>query len=158
MQGALERTEENQYHLYNVDGAGDEINELARVQIAPYMPKESYTAQMMLHQDAVSNCASHVLLLLILRRVSLVLTCCRVCVQVRAEKQREWEQKFTQHLQKREQTHADVSWLQSMPQHCVQESRAKTLLIGGGLLAAVLQLVAVYVILSLVLRIPIKGD
>ncbi len=33
MQGALERTQENQYHLYNVDGAGDEITELARVQL-----------------------------------------------------------------------------------------------------------------------------
>lgn len=44
MQGALERTEENQYHLYNVDGAGDEINELARVQIIPYMPKKLITA------------------------------------------------------------------------------------------------------------------
>ncbi|CAL8467683.1 g7221 [Coccomyxa elongata] len=107
MQGALERTQENQYHLYNVDGAGDEITELARV---------------------------------------------------RAEKQKEWEQKFTEHLQRREQSHADVSWLQSMPQHCVQESRSKTLLIGSGLLAAALQLVAVYVILSLLLRIPIKGD
>lgn len=32
MQGALERTQENQYHLYNVDGAGDDITELARVQ------------------------------------------------------------------------------------------------------------------------------
>ncbi|KAK9909935.1 hypothetical protein WJX75_009692 [Coccomyxa subellipsoidea] len=31
MQGALERTQENQYHLYNVDGAGDDITELARV-------------------------------------------------------------------------------------------------------------------------------
>ncbi len=31
MQGALERTEQNQYHLFNVDGAGDDITELARV-------------------------------------------------------------------------------------------------------------------------------
>lgn len=82
----------------------------------------------------------------------------KLCIQVRAEKQKEWEQKFTEHLHRREQSHADVSWLQSMPQHCVQESRSKTLLIGSGLLAAALQLVAVYVMLSLLLRIPIKGD
>lgn len=79
-------------------------------------------------------------------------------LKVRAEKQREWEQKFTQHLERREQSHADVSWLQSMPQHCVQENRSKSLLIGSGLVAACLQLAAVYVILSLLLRIPIKGD
>lgn len=41
------------------------------------------------------------------------------------ERQKEWEQRFTEQLQKREQAHADSSWLQSMPQHCVQESRAK---------------------------------
>jgi hypothetical protein len=77
---------------------------------------------------------------------------------VRLEKQKEWEQRFTEHLQKREQSHQDTSWLQSMPQHCLQENRAKTLLVGGGLVAAGLQLTAVYIILSLILRIPIKGD
>ncbi len=45
--------------------------------------------------------------------------------QARMDRQREWEARFTEQLQKREQAHADSSWLQSMPQHCVQESRAK---------------------------------
>jgi mannose/cellobiose epimerase-like protein (N-acyl-D-glucosamine 2-epimerase family) len=44
---------------------------------------------------------------------------------MRQERQQEWEARFVEQLQKREALHSDASWLQSMPQHCVQESRAK---------------------------------
>lgn len=43
MQGALERTADNQYHLYNVDGLGDHLSELARV---CKMPPKMQTASM----------------------------------------------------------------------------------------------------------------
>jgi hypothetical protein len=79
-------------------------------------------------------------------------------VQLRAEKQKAWEQRFAELLQRRESSHSDTSWLQSMPQHCVQESRAKGFLVSSGLACAGVQVAAVYITLSLLLRIPIKGD
>lgn len=33
MAGALERSRENQYHLYNVDGLGDDITLVAKVRL-----------------------------------------------------------------------------------------------------------------------------
>ncbi|CAK0764240.1 hypothetical protein CVIRNUC_003138 [Coccomyxa viridis] len=107
MQGALERSHDNQYHLYNVDGFANHITEGAKL---------------------------------------------------REEKQKEWEQRFAQALQRRESSHSDTSWLQSMPKHCVQENAAKGILIGSGLACAGVQMAAVYITLSLLLRIPIKGD
>lgn len=78
--------------------------------------------------------------------------------QLRAEKQKQWDQRFVELLQRREASHSDTSWLQSMPQHCVQETRAKGILVGSGLACAGVQVAAVYITLSLLLRIPIKGD
>ena len=40
MQGALERTHDNQYHLYNVDGFANTITEGAKV--APSCPEACY--------------------------------------------------------------------------------------------------------------------
>ena len=45
-----------------------------------------------------------------------------------------------------------------MPQHCVQETRAQGILQGTGLACAGVQVASVYITLSLLLRIPIKGD
>ena len=60
-------------------------------------------------------------------------------MQLREEKQKEWEQRFAQALQRRESSHSDTSWLQSMPKHCVQETAAKGILIGSGLACAGVQ-------------------
>ena len=78
--------------------------------------------------------------------------------QLRADKQKMWDQRFAELLQKREASHSKTDWLQSMPQHCVQETKAQGILVGSGLACAGVQIAAVYITLSLLLRIPIKGD
>ena len=81
-----------------------------------------------------------------------------VWAQLRADKQKQWEGRFAELLQKREASHAGQDWLQSMPQHCVQETRAKGILTGTGLACAGVQIASVYITLSLILSNPIKGD
>ena len=79
-------------------------------------------------------------------------------VQLRADKQKQWDQRFAELLQKREASHSGSNWLESMPKHCVQETRAQGILVGTGLACAGVQIASVYITLSLLLRIPIKGD
>lgn len=78
--------------------------------------------------------------------------------QLRADKQKQWDQRFAELLQKREASHSGSNWLESMPKHCVQETRAQGILVGSGLACAGVQIASVYITLSLLLRIPIKGD
>ena len=86
---------------------------------------------------------------------SIHLPCC--CVQLREEKQKEWEQRFAQALQRRESSHSDTSWLQSMPKHCVQESAAKGILIGSGLACAGVQVLFLLRSVQLLAELAMSG-